>query len=1617
MSFTNVQVAIAAALVTGAALPRARVRFDLQAAGIDGGIVVPGTPAVADLDADGLGTVGLWGGPGAKYTVTITSEQGRVQFTGEASVPAYDCNLHEILDLDLPAPSDAEAAVLRARDWAIKTGAPVENGEYSAKHHALAAKADRETTVEAAAAAASDRQQTGLDRIQTGLDRSAAEDSAEQSRGNMLTAVAQAALAVAMAAASASAAQQDLSGVSAAALHRSPNAIVDVRVYDTSKDSDGGAWIERMAGRSWMSEPFVGSWLPGTAYGFVGIANELQARCHGATVGPELISTEADRTFSSDTGFWTKGTGWAITGGRAVHSGGTPEYLVRLGFYAAAGVYKWEFDVAAADATNFVQVYDGSGTAYGPVIQAPGHYVVYVPVVANGAARLRGVGNCSVDNVSIKQVTGFTTLSGSYYQLQADGKFYRLWTNVLGLSEFPTGTAGLNAASGGFVTGSTLNGYDGAIAIGFDGVNQQVATKLVGTQYAGMAGLFSLVVQMDDGNAPSFGSATAGSALNDFRFTLGGANGLNPNSATVTPLGSNQYRVSIVIPTISTASSFGIVKEPTNSSRTFKTSGWQLTIALPGTTPVFDSYEKKATADTGQSEVFRGNKAKFPRMAALVLEASRLVIYDLQEPGRPMWKVITKGQNATLSGAWDGNNSNNGVSANAREGVVCIATSAAGTMVLDFGADRVLNYYSGTASYRWSGNLGNANVPAPKHLLVGVSMPPTGAHNAIGMCVMPDAPVEPTTGLAVPTIAIGTNAGVAVVKHDGTVVSSTSGLTYTSVDIRPEILWAGRGANSASQMYALRPGQLANAFALLQYNEAAVPDYILVTTDRAAVVVTGGRATTGRMANITSTDRTGPMLERLRGNEISPALGMASRIASTYATGWMVGDVRRCLLADIYPGVVSDVNLCANGTFGTNLDGWSQLGGFTSTAAIVAGEMQVTATAPSGVQAYAFASVPGKTFKVTANARMVSGGGSAYIGFCSPTGGDIANSFSSSTSSAVAQPMVAYVTATDVITRVFARVTNSGSVGAFDNFVVAEVASDRSYKYKPATVVGTLTRTAVAAAAQLVMWGGWSDANYVQEAYSADLDFASGCSVPVWASVGVASAIGLNAPAPGGVGPAVTYLPLASFPATPVALSMNGAQWSKQTGWSCPTANSFALDGSAGAAQTQLQQVTGNTPTAGTVRRWTLTISTLALNGGTLSVFPNNGSPFTVAAPGTYTGIGDAATCLLRASGGTGVQCTGTLAVDELAPAIMVDRSAAAGPFWRLGMNALGFLVGEAFDGATLRTVVSSVNLANAGTFLAEMSLGPQGTLALKVNAEQVGQTTGAPLATLANASAVLTIGNSRALNQPWTGGLALLKPSGTVPTDDQARFAFQQEREMFGAGVQITLPDNTTLVDGVYDDGRDAWRVGTSGYEAEFVGLVRTFASPVAVGTISRVAGRSGVRLVARAGTQPGVDVTMPSQNLKEELLRRAEDAARIQMPLPPLDWQGAFTATTINGSALLTVSAGSLVLPVGATLQGARISGTGIPAGATVLAVSGAQVQMSAPATATSAGVTVSVQDLILPMGQSPHLVCTAGAGVQEGTGKAWNRGFDGFRERVMYGSAPGNQWLQVETRRAAA
>lgn len=1532
--------------ITGQGLPNAQVFLDLTRLDkytVGSGGVVPAGRTVIPCDASGHGVGQAFpndlGTQGTQYRVTVVDQYGNVVFPapGEppacARLPASDCALHAVmftgpqmstddataqvllsmkwamlesgtvdgtyfssaeyahgsqagtggssrnwaqyLGGDVPGASALSRSAMSwsqddlrgatyggsSRDWAIGSGLIDGVTYYSSRQYAInsgnsaaAALASQQQADRDAQQTSADRTQTGLDRTQTGLDRAAADGDVQTGRGYMLTAVAQASLATVMAASASSVAQQDLSGVTAAALHRSPNAVVAMCIDDVSKHSDGGAWVEKCGSLSYVNgRTLNGAWIPHPTV--QGIQSEIVARALGGTLGTNLAAA-----FNGTLTGWVAGGSAALSlvnGRTRVTNGATSTGTAQVTVALTSGqTYLLSADLftQAGTAAPFVRVSaDGGATWNALASTTAGAGVFTASVTGNHIVQFVAGTNVSglyfdAGNLVVQQVTAFAP-SGSYYPNATDGKFYRLWKNLFGYSEFQTGTASLST-NVGLVSNSALAGYDGALAFGYDGATAATVYKNISAIIPGAACTISVVVKMGDGNAPSFSATTA---LNDFTLVVGTV-AISPTTYTVAPdpTGVGYYRVTGSVASLNNGSSFGVTKAAGNSNRTFITTAWQVQYASS-----FDSYEKKTTVDSGQTETFDGNTGKYPQPVAWVAEASRVVGYDLTQPGRPMWMVFGSGANSFLN--WSSVYGAAAVSSlSAVNGWLVIGTGGGG-VVCDFAKDTVKIFDSAqynanpvmrtryiaarnaTGGYAYSGGPNDAYQIAQRTV------------NSVSACTMTDAPVDSVTGLQVPMIAVGTSGGLSLIKHDGSVVSSASASPRTHVLLNQYMVASYDSAFTAFQ-YALAPSKLGASFAESAFSSGSIGGFM--SPNNTGKHAMGPR---GAIARIT----TGAQMNLLRLNEMSQFASLFATITPTANTGWMVGDVRRCMFSDVSAGATQgNILAAADSNFSSDTGFWSK-----DTGVSITGGAVVFNNVPGSQNAlYRVAAVPSLTaYTVKFTVTSYTAGGVRAV---------VNGAFGTTRS------------APGTYTETIVGLSGGGGTGLYasavgttltcDDLVIAEAVNDRSYKAKPAQIFGTLTKTAVASAAQLVFWGGFSATNYAQEPYSADWDFASGFALPIW--------------------------------------------------------------------------LTGITAAAST----------------------------------------------------------------------FYDRSAAGGGAsvtW--GTDATGKLTATVVDsvGGT-RTVTTTAAYVGVPSLLAELSLSTSGTLTIKVNGEVAGQTTGAPLATLANATAVVTWGNNRALTAAFPGSIALARPTATIPSDDASRFIYQQEQAMFRAGAQVTLPDSGALVDLDYDPTEDKWKVVSAANESTFVGLVRTAATPVPAGSYTHVAHRSGMKLLSRSTTNPGVDVTLPSLNAKEEFLKRAEAAAKLARLNEPFDWSGQFTATTTNGSTALT-NVASLSYPSQASIIGAKVSGSGIPAGAYVTDVQGTTVYISAPATAGASGVSISIVSFPLPAGYEVKAVYTGGTGRRrEGSGWDFTRAYDGFREQVVFSpSAPGNVNVQFDARRIAS
>ncbi|MGQ0610058.1 MAG: hypothetical protein ACT4N9_03000 [Paracoccaceae bacterium] len=149
------------------------------------------------------------------------------------------------------------------------------------------------------------------------------------------------------------------------------------------------------------------------------------------------------------------------------------------------------------------------------------------------------------------------------------------------------------------------------------------------------------------------------------------------------------------------------------------------------------------------------------------------------------------------------------------------------------------------------------------------------------------------------------------------------------------------------------------------------------------------------------------------------------------------------LVLDKSKGLALGADLVTNGTFDGGTASWASGSSFTSTAAVVGGEMQVTPTADFGRQVQTLTLVVGRSYQITGTIRRVSGSSSngAYVAVGFNTQGDSVVIVQSSSAVAASFSAVFVPTHATVNVCLSAR---TGNVGGFDNIVVKELAGHHS---------------------------------------------------------------------------------------------------------------------------------------------------------------------------------------------------------------------------------------------------------------------------------------------------------------------------------------------------------------------------------------------------------------------------------------------------------------------------------------------------------------------------------------------------------------------------------------------
>jgi hypothetical protein len=492
----------------------------------------------------------------------------------------------------------------------------------------------------------------------------------------------------------------------------------------------------------------------------------------------------------------------------------------------------------------------------------------------------------------------------------------------------------------------------------------------------------------------------------------------------------------------------------------------------------------------------RGARRKeFPAVAVIVAETNKVTIYDGDDPDLPMWMVFNQvGSGRPLLSTTSGLPS----SVSALNGIACIGLKVgsandgqAGIGVINFISEVITK--TNTAAGNGSGVIGpliDRNLgKASNGVFPYGSAIVNNTVNDVAMTVLPNAPIDPATGLPVPTIAVATAGGVSVIKDDGTVQNLTgSAVRAIAINDNEEFI-VNFTAIDTTVIEPLSTTDTTIAFntglRAYSYNPATgLYPFIRYRQDK-VVSEPNGLAFSG----ISGTGK----LQRISEDFSNARRSLLCDTTSTYNTGWMNGNIKGAFLSD-----TDDTDLVGTtpleDDFSTYADtaamkaaGWSSA---TSTGtgdiSLVSGAMQLDCdgTANRARGSRPFTTVVGQEYVVEYSSTLIhhfrvgtTENGTQNLSLLNQTSGTFADTF-------VATATTTYVT--------WEAFNAAGNEPQIDNISVKLADADRSVNNKGLIVNGTVTKNPVATGADLVAYSGFSASNYLEQPYNSGLNFGTG---------------------------------------------------------------------------------------------------------------------------------------------------------------------------------------------------------------------------------------------------------------------------------------------------------------------------------------------------------------------------------------------------------------------------------------------------------------------------------------------------------------------------------------------
>ena len=488
----------------------------------------------------------------------------------------------------------------------------------------------------------------------------------------------------------------------------------------------------------------------------------------------------------------------------------------------------------------------------------------------------------------------------------------------------------------------------------------------------------------------------------------------------------------------------------------------------------------------------RGARREFPAVAVIVAETGKVTIYDGDDPALPMWMVF-RVLTSYSTGIVTVGDSGAVTAVEALNGDLVVSTKGTGNnqgtngvFKITFPADMAIKYCQSQLSTFFDLDIANRN-SGGNNYLAGVSLPRLvgNQHSDVTITVLPNAPIDPTTGLPISTIAAATNEGVSVIKDNGAIVDLVN---YVSAPTRVSFVEVG---GETKIFTTSRYNNWVNIFDIPHADFDTGPYWPNFAisglsfgnqfgqTDRDLII----GATNGVVRYAKDPALTGI-------NNISSQwdIPVTAYTTKDYVTGWMVGQTPLATLADIETSILTGGQTVEVRAFDIN---WTDNGdgSFTSDGTIN-GNIKFTVN-------------PGVAYRMAFTVDSHTSGNGIHW----------AQAFF---------PTTPYVTEPGTYEYVIVPTGNdlwlqsNAWVGAISNLIVEPAVANRK-NTRGLIVNGTITRSTVADGAELVGYSGFSDVNFLEASLKGYLPAGSSSSLCLMGwfktnSSGSVIAVGIDIP-------------------------------------------------------------------------------------------------------------------------------------------------------------------------------------------------------------------------------------------------------------------------------------------------------------------------------------------------------------------------------------------------------------------------------------------------------------------------------------------------------------------------